>query len=196
MSQLLMKWETQPVTPVKIPDEYSEYVFKRGGDELFTEEEFKYQWIDLRDKNHSDEMVEWFHVVYDDAKVPDDGFFCILDKDNKIVATAQILLGEYTPDSATLHAVSASPEHRRKNLGKAVTVAVMKYAFDNGIKEVYLTTDDWRTAAVNLYVSLGFMPIMYTDGMRERWQKLCNENNFCDIKIIDEKGDISYMGKK
>lgn len=193
MKQLLMKWNAQQLGAVELPEGYHEYRFTRGGDEVFTEEKFKKQWIDIRDKNHSEEQVKWFYTVYDDMRVPDDGFFCVLDKDGTIVATAHIQLGEHTPDSATVHAVAASEEHRGKKLGKAVTVMVMRYAFEKGIKELYLTTDDWRTAAVNLYIRLEFMPVMYEDDMRERWTKLIRENGYENVAIIDEEGNYSFI---
>jgi len=188
-----MKWDAVEIEQIEIPKEYREYSFTRGGDELFSDEEFKYLWIDSRDESHSERIEKLFNIVYDDNRVPDDGFFCILDSDNKIVATAHIQLGEHTPDSATVHHVDASEKHRGKKLGKAVTVMVMRYAFEKGIKEVYLTTDDFRVPAVNLYLKLGFMPVLYETDMRERWTKLIKENNYENVRIIDENGNYSFI---
>ena len=193
MNQLLMKWNTKDIEKTIIPEEYKEYTFTRGGDDLFSEEEFKKQWIVLCGEDTGMEPEKWFHIVYDDKRVPDDGFFCVLDSSGKIAAAAQIQLGEHTPDSATVHAVAASEKHRGKKLGKAVTVMVMRDTYEKGIKEVYLTTDDWRTAAVNLYIRLGFMPVMYEDEMRERWTKLIKENGYENVPIIDEDGNCSFI---
>ena len=71
-----------------------------------------------------------------------------------------------------LHMVCVVPEHRGKQLGHLVTLAVLHYLHDHGFKEVWLSTDDWRLPAIKSYLRLGFEPHYFDDSHRERWQKV------------------------
>ncbi len=66
-----------------------------------------------------------------------------------------------TPDSTEigrLHWVGTVPGHRGKHLGRAVVVAVIRYFAEHHFKVVTLDTQHYRPPAVNLYLSLGFVP--------------------------------------
>jgi mycothiol synthase len=72
--------------------------------------------------------------------------------------------------SGYLHMVCVLPEHRGKQLGYLVTLAVLRFFRDHGFAEVVLTTDDWRIAAIKAYLRLGFEPCYPDDSHRERWR--------------------------
>ncbi len=194
MAQLLMKWDSsEPLQEMVIPEGFSFHQYHRGGDEVLTEDAFQYQWIDIRDPQHGERITWWYHIVYDDPRVPDDGFFLVLDKEGRIAASACIQLGEHMPDSATVHSVCAGEKFRGRGLGKAVTIAVMRYAKEHGIREVYLTTDDNRIPAVGLYLSLNFLPVLYLPDMRGRWQQLFEQLQMDHPGIIDEQGKVQQL---
>ena len=65
--------------------------------------------------------------------------------------------------------VVSRPDQRGNGLGRAVCVAVLRYLVDRDYKSVVLFTDDWRLPAINLYLSLGFIPEMTRDDMPSRW---------------------------
>jgi mycothiol synthase len=69
-----------------------------------------------------------------------------------------------------VHYVAALPEERGKGLGRAVVVAALHYFRDRGFERVMLGTQGYRTAAVQLYLSLGFHPWPHTDEEREIWE--------------------------
>lgn len=191
MKQLLMVWRKTPIQMSQIPEGYRFHNWRRGGDEILSAEAWTEQWLDLHDPDHTqrETFVNWLPEVYDDIRVPDDGFFTVLTEQNALVATACIQLGEHTPESATVHAVCASRDHKGKNLGRIVTVAVVEYAKRLGIDEVYLTTDDWRIPAVKIYLDLGFVPVYWDEDMRERWGKLFDLLGRKNVTVIDENGN-------
>lgn len=188
MKQLLMVWYSAPIEPTPIPDGYDFHVWHRGGDETLDFATYKRAWIEMRAAEGIEPITNWFPIVYDDPRVPDDGFFTVLCR-GELVATSCIQLGEHTPDSATVHAVAASPSHKGKRLGRIITEAVMLQAHRRGIERVYLTTDDWRIAAVKIYLDLGFRPVLWDTDMRERWQKLLVQLDRHDVPAVDEQGE-------
>lgn len=189
MNQLKMKWCGTPFEIPEIPEGYRLHKYIRNNDSIFGLQEFKDKWYDLTVKGIS--VGEDYKEKYlNDPKIPDDGFFVVLDKYNNLVSTAGIQIGRHTPDSATLHMVVTDPAHRGHHLGKIVTVAVMQYAKDHGIGYVYLTTDDFRKAAVNMYLKLGFIPCLYDTDMKDRWCALFDELGFTDRTVLDENENI------
>ncbi len=189
MGQLLMTIQSPTEMPaIRLPEGFRTHQFHRDGDALFTLEDFRSQWIGIRDADHGKVMSDWFETVYNDSRVPDDGFFLIVRGENEIVSSASIQLGEHTPDSATVHAVCTTETYRGLGLGRAVMLQVLSYAAAHGICDVYLTTDDWRIPAVALYLKMGFLPVFYEADMRDRWIKICEEHNFTDIPMLNENG--------
>ena len=79
-----------------------------------------------------EQITKWFPEVYNDTRVPDDGFYTILHGERELVAVSCIQLGEHTPGSATVHAVAASSDHKGKGLGRIVTQLVMLEAQRRG----------------------------------------------------------------
>ena len=172
MEQLLMKWNKGEIPAYKLPEGYELTQYRRGGTERLSEEKFREEWVGIRLSDGSREQMEkWFHTVYNDPYVPDDGFFVILH-DGKIVSNAQIQLGNHEPGTATLHAVCTDPAHRGKGLGKIITGAVMQNALDRGLSAVYLTTDDFRIPAIRAYLKMGFVPVISSEDLRIRWEKI------------------------
>lgn len=108
--------------------------------------------------------------------------------ERELVAVSCIQLGEHTPDSATVHAVAASADHKGKGLGRIVTQLVMQEAQKRGIAETYLTTDDWRIPAVKIYLDLGFRPVLWDTDMRQRWEKLLRFFDRHDVPAVDDEG--------
>ena len=86
------------------------------------------------------------------------GVFFVMRGD-QMLSTAFAWRDEPT-ETATgrVHFVGALPAERGKGLGRAVVLAVMHYFRDRGFLRVYLGTQGYRTAAVQLYLSLGYDP--------------------------------------
>jgi mycothiol synthase len=79
------------------------------------------------------------------------------------------------PEGGGLNWVAGDPEHRGKGLGLAVCAAVVKRFLGAGYRRIYLQTDDFRLPAIATYLKLGFEPFLFTEGMAERWQSVCEK---------------------
>jgi len=69
--------------------------------------------------------------------------------------------------------VATHPKYRGKGLSRVVCISILDYFFTEICCErVVLNTDDWRVPAISLYFSLGFKPIINSDDVFIRWQKI------------------------
>jgi N-acetylglutamate synthase len=57
---------------------------------------------------------------------------------------------------AGLFAVEVAPTHRRRGLGRAVSLAALRWAVPHGARRAYVQVEDSNTAARSIYGSLGF----------------------------------------
>ena len=195
MSQLLMRWIPEELPEPELPEGFAFHRFRRGGDEVFTEDEFRKQWISMRDASFGETMVKWYHTVYDDPRVPDDGFFLVIAPDGRMASSACVQYGEHTPDSATVHAVCTDEKYRGMGLGRANMIALMRHVHEKGFPELWLTTDDWRIPAVRLYLRLGFLPVLSEPDMRGRWLALLDKTGERKIRVIGEDGQEDFLVK-
>ena len=89
--------------------------------------------------------------------------------DGEVAATASCQLSEEFPQAGWVHWVGADPAHGGKGLGRAVTLAVLHAAREDGKQEAGLTTDDPRLAAIRTYLGLGFEPDPWHESHPARW---------------------------
>ena len=47
-----------------------------------------------------------------------------------------------------------------------------------GYKNIYLETHDHRLAAIKIYLSMGWIPLLYCNGMYQRWESICKKIGF------------------
>lgn len=187
MKQLLMRWDSKPIEMPELDAQYVYHQFCRGGDRFYTVERFQEEWMRVID-NPKDKALYYWHWYYDDARIPDDGFFVVTDQDKRLAATAACQIGEHLPGSATLHMVKCDPNHRGKGLGRIVTIAAMQYVFEKGIETMFLTTDDFRIPAIKLYLQLGWIPEIDDEEMLNRWRKIASELKLENLTICDKNG--------
>jgi len=76
------------------------------------------------------------------------------------------------PGSGYVHWVGVHPDHRRKGLGKWLTVRVLEHFRDAGCRDAVLETDDFRIPAIELYLALGFVPEHDHPDHAARWQRI------------------------
>lgn len=96
----------------------------------------------------------------------------VLEYDGEIVGTACAWANAQDSSKGYLHMVGVLDGHRGKHLGAFVTVATMKYHRGHGFTAQQLDTDDWREAAVKLYLDLGYVPVLVDDSHAARWRTL------------------------
>lgn len=71
-----------------------------------------------------------------------------------------------------LHYLGILPEHTGKNLGYMLSLYALKYFRKKEIKEIFLTTDDFRLPAIKIYLKLGFKPVILDEFHLRRWNKI------------------------
>ena len=68
-----------------------------------------------------------------------------------------------------VHWVASHPDHRGKQLGRLVTLAVLHHLRGCGFPRAFLETQLYRLPAIRVYLKLGFHPTPADDEERERW---------------------------
>ncbi len=94
-------------------------------------------------------------------------------------AAAQHSPTEMHPFGGALGWVASDPDHRGRGLGTAVCACVVKRLLDAGYSDIHLLTDDFRLAAIKIYLKQGWMPFLFADDMKERWRVIGEQIKAC-----------------
>lgn len=101
--------------------------------------------------------------------------YLVHDAQGNGAATASVrVMPEQHPGSGYVHWVGASPDHRGKGLGYAVTLATLHEFVRRGLTDAVLETDDFRIPAIRIYLGLGFMPEMRDPWHALRWKAIAD----------------------
>jgi len=114
-------------------------------------------------------------------KIIPGGFFVIVHQaTGKVVATAHVAHNpaQLHPAGGEVGWVAGDPDHKGKGLGLAVCAAVTARSIAAGYKNIYLRTDDHRLPAIKTYLKLGYEPLLFCEGMAERWQAVREKLNW------------------
>jgi mycothiol synthase len=104
------------------------------------------------------------------SKFRTEGLLFITTDDGEAVATACAWLdNEGDWRSGQLHMVAVVPEHRGRKLSYFASAEVCRVFERWGVPEVHLTTDEFRKAAVKVYVDLAFSPVIRNIEHYDRW---------------------------
>lgn len=106
------------------------------------------------------------------------GFFVMEHVDTGELAASCIAKhnpSETHPNGGELGWVAALPQHRGRELGRAVCEAAVRRFLQAGYQRIFLLTDDHRLAAIKVYFRLGFQPYLVAPGMPERWRRICRK---------------------
>jgi len=115
-------------------------------------------------------------------KFKPEGLLFITAADDTPVATACAFLVDADEwRSGQLHMVAVVPEHQGKRLSYWASAAVCHVYREWGVPEVYLTTDEFRKAAVKVYIKLGFRPVMRTPEHFDRWIDVYREYGYDEL---------------
>ena len=79
------------------------------------------------------------------------------------------------PRGGNLGWLVAHPQHAGRSLGRTVSAAVTARLIDAGYRAIYLETHDFRVAAIRIYLSMGWVPLLYLPEMAERWLAVCEQ---------------------
>jgi mycothiol synthase len=83
-------------------------------------------------------------------------------------ASSRLLPGRF-PGSGVLHWVGVHPDAVRHDFGRLVSHAALVRLREHGCRDAVLETDDFRVAAIHLYMTFGFVPEPCAPGHEERW---------------------------
>jgi mycothiol synthase len=111
-----------------------------------------------------------FRDLFDDPNVP---VTFVISQGSEIVATASYQLKEDPdPEAGWVHWVGVHPDARGSALGEIVSHRVLSEAAERKRNCVYLTTDDFRLAAIVTYCRLGFEADCCHETHLPRWQAI------------------------
>ena len=164
MNQLLMIRPQIPVTPCELEG----YKIAVHDDSMIDD------WIDISEELTGGKYTheQFVERMYNDKTVK--RIFYVADSSTgKLCGTTSAQIKD-DGERGLLHMVCVHRDCKGKGLSRIVCTTVLEYLYAEGVKEVSLSTDDFRIPAVSLYLSLGFLPYLYEDGMYERWTKLYN----------------------
>ena len=98
-------------------------------------------------------------------------FLC--DGKDNIIGTATAWLDNLDGKSlGRIHWLAIVPHRQGKGLAKPLLTITCKRLKDLGHSKTYLTTQNVRIPAINLYAKFGFAPMIDTNCDREIWEKL------------------------
>ncbi len=168
MPQLIMNWENDGAAPetVELPEDCTLV-------RLPQMENAVNEWLDILYKGITSErrdeayfqsrMVE--HFDYD----PNQCFFVLVN--GTAAATFSVFCNRETK-SGYIHMVSCKEEYRGRGIGTLMCRLIVKELKENGMRNAYLTTDDFRIPAIRSYLRAGFVPDESTDDFRVRWKAI------------------------
>ena len=100
----------------------------------------------------------------------------VIEHAGELVGTSAAWIeAEADPGVGYLHMIGVVPEHRGKRLGAILTIAAIRYSRSEGFTRQRLSTDDWRDAAICLYLDLGYYPLLVDEAHRARWEILARK---------------------
>lgn len=140
----------------------------------------------LRQLKSSDEGLydDLFHLAFADegrfsetvGRALDGGFFVVEHlATHELVASCVALGGSSSPrhvEAGQLGWLVTDPSHARKGLGRIVAVSATNRLMAEGYLQPFLGTEDFRLAAISLYLALGWRPFIYRDDMGSRWRHI------------------------
>ena len=107
--------------------------------------------------------------------LPSGWFMAIHEEKGEIVASAMALHSDVYPSGGELGWLAGDPAHTGKGLGLTVSAAVIARFIEEGFRDIHLFTENYRLAALKIYLKLGFVPFLYTPEMPELWRVICHQ---------------------
>ena len=110
------------------------------------------------------------------AQALGDGFFVIQHTSSgHLVASCVAERGNWDGghERGILGWLIGDPSHAGLGLGTIVAAEVTDRLAEEGYSDPGLSTDDFRLAAIGIYLKLGWRPYLYLEDMERRWRVTC-----------------------
>lgn len=183
MAQLKMYWlPGMPIEENPLPPGYSFSNYKDASDNA--------PWVEcckqgLLADDATDEAFDERITVNPNIHLQEDVFF--LDYEGEHIGTVTAFSDPNTR-LGDMHMVGIRPDFRGKGLGKYLNQVTLCHLRERDITAVFLTTDEWRVAAVKSYLRAGFLPVQYDVGMEERWEAMLETLGIDHVQMLNEDG--------
>ena len=158
----MVRPSTDPVEVPAVPDGYE--LRQYGPDD-----ERAYQDLFLLGFENENALAETLR------KALEGGFFVVEHRTSRqLVASCVAERGEWDPESprGILGWLIGDPSHSGLGLGTIVSAVVTNRLAQEGYGEPGLSTDDFRLAAIKIYLSVGWRPYLHHEDMDPRWRKI------------------------
>jgi mycothiol synthase len=125
-----------------------------------------------------------FHLAFaDEGRLPqalkralEGGFFVIEHlASGELVASGAAERGSTMarhPDAGQMGWLVTDPSHTRKGLGTIVAASATNRLAEEGYQRPCLGTEDFRLAAISIYLKLGWRPYLYREDLVPRWRAI------------------------
>ena len=184
VSQLKMYWFTdRPLPELTLPEGYSFSHFSEKNREIDI-----HDWNEcIRTWTESDQTDEerFKREIYDFRDIVPEEDVWFLDYHGEHIGTATSFVHKNT-GAGDMHWVGIKADFRGKGLSKYLSWIVQKTLRDRGVPYVSLTTGEGRVAAVKAYLTAGFVPVEYAEGMVSRWEKVLETYHIDEIEMVWE----------
>ena len=152
-----------PINEVPLPEGYSVSRYQTEADKLAWCECCKNGLVG----DDADEATFDDRITNDpNINIYEDVFF--LDHNGEHIGTVTAFYNA-EKNFGDMHMVGIRTDYRGKGLAKYLNFITLKHLLPKGVDYIVLTTDEWRVAAVKSYLSSGFLPVEYNEGMTDRW---------------------------
>lgn len=185
MAQLKMYrlWNT-PVKELTLPEGYSFAHFVPGRDE--------HAWCECLRGGHlidtrTDEEAYRDEIINFKDIVPETDIWFI-DYNGEHIGTATGFIFAET-NIGDMHQVGIKEGFKGRGLAKYLSYIVLSDLKKRGARFVSLTTSESRVPAVKSYLSAGFLPVEYDEGMEERWKGVISSFGIDSIQMLNEDGE-------
>lgn len=169
--KLQMVWpEHLHTVPHQTPlvSSYSIRTYQSGDEASFYDVMVQSGW-----QNWNDEVLQRWH-----QRIFPDGWFMVIHKPSqKIVFSVMALQSNAYTGGGELGWLASDPTHSGQGLGTAISAAVTQRMLHEKCAIIHLSTEDFRLAAIKIYLKLGYCPVLYLPEMQERWQEICSQLN-------------------
>jgi mycothiol synthase len=136
-------------------------------------------WVDIHRKAvpawSPQDLVRWLER-YRSLALPDGVLVATHDATGQPVATAGSIANSKDgmfPEGGQLAWVATVPEHRGRGLATWLSALSTERLRREGYRTIFLCTGDDLTAAIRVYLRLGYLPCLYAPDQRGRWARIC-----------------------
>ena len=182
-AQLKMYWlPDTPIKPLELPEGYSFSHFDPAKD--------IHEWhnciLNGLCDGISDEQAYQNEIINFHDIVPEEDIW-FLDYNGEHIGTVTAFVYKES-NIGDMHMVGIRTDFRGRGLAKYLSYITCKTLKAKGVRFISLTTGEGRKAALKSYLTAGFLPVEYDEGMQERWENVLAMYDMDSIQMLNEDG--------